>query len=213
MEKIIAPDALAITPVHGGTGHAHFVGPFGQRHGAAIVFMVNVAASVCALILWHAPNAVVWAVRAIVVNALNRVSCRRTCTHVLNEIFKGAPALANGNAALAVIVKVLRSWIGAAVDHAGPDSMFARARCAMRAQSFGVAPSKLFTANAAAGQAATVQQVGSRHQLGLSAGALTKPSRFAARCAFTSMQRDKSAKHLARQIVSFNHNQHCITPL
>lgn len=213
MKKIIAPYAFAIAPIHGLARHTHFIGPFGQRHGAAMVLMVNVAASVCALVLWHSPYAVVRAVRTIVVNALNRVSCRRTCTHVFNEILKGAPALANDNAALAVIVKVLGSRIGAAVDHAGPDSMFARARCAMRAQSFSVALSKLFTANAAAGQATTVQKVCSSNLLGLSAVTHADPSRATARCVLASMQNGESAKNLARQIVSFNHNQHCIASL
>ncbi len=213
MEKIITPDAFAIAPVHGGAWHTHFIGPFSQRHGAAVVFVVNVAATVCALVLWHAPHAVFWAVWAIVVNALNRVPSRWARTHVLNEIFKGLPTLARGDAARAVVLEIFGSRIGAAIDHAGPDSMLARARSAMRAQSFGVALSKLFATDAAARQAATVQKVGSSNQLGPPAVTHADPSRATARCVLASMRNGKAAKNVASQIVSFNHKQHCIASL
>lgn len=213
MEKIITPDAFAIAPVHGRAGHAHFVGPFGQRHGAAIVFMVKVAATICALVLGHAPNAVFWTVRAIVVNALNRVPGRWTLAHVIDEVFKGQPTLAHGNASRAVVLEVLGSRICAAVDHAGPNLMFARARRAMCAQSLRIAPAQLLPTDAAAGQATTVQKVCSSNLLGLSAVTHADPSRATARCVLASMQNGESAKNLARQIVSFNHNQHCIASL
>lgn len=213
MEKIITPDALVVAPVHGGARNAYFVSPFGQRHGAAVVFVVNVAATVCALVLWHAPHAVVWAVWAIVVNALNRVPGRWARAHVLDEVLEGQPALAHNNAARAVVGEVLGSRVRAAIDHAGPDSMLARARRAMRAQAFGVALSKLLAANAAAGQAATVQQVCSSHQLVLPTGTRANPSRAPAGCVLATVRNGKAAKNVASQIVSFNHNQHCITSL
>lgn len=215
MEKIITSDAFAIAPVHGGAGHGHFIGPFSQRHGATAVLMVNVAATVCALVLWHAPHTVFRAVWTIVVNALNRVPGRWTLAHVRQKVFKSQPPLTHGNATRSIVLEVFGSRIRAAIDHAGPDSMLARARRTMRAQALGVALSKLLAAKAAAGQAATMQQVGRSHQLGLPARTHTDPSRATAQCVLASMRNGKAAKNVTSQIMCFCHTsivlvrQHC----
>lgn len=99
----------------------------------------HVRPSVAPLFLHGGPAAIVRRIGTIVVDAIKRMGGARLASHVGQEICEvGAPALADGNAAPAVLVPIFVLRIRRAIEHAAPSMIF---RC--HAPAGGVAVRRL----------------------------------------------------------------------
>lgn len=77
------------------------------------------------------PSTVFWAVWAVVVDAVKRVTHRRPRPHVGEERLKTVPSLARGDSAPAVVGEGSISRVHTSVPHLEPDSMLRRPRLAV----------------------------------------------------------------------------------
>jgi hypothetical protein len=87
-------------PLFDGSARKTYVAlPFGHAHGQAVVRSSVRDASVSGLLLWGGPTTIIRRVRAIVVDAIERMFCRRSRAEIAFECGEGvAPSLADGNA-------------------------------------------------------------------------------------------------------------------
>lgn len=83
----------------------------------------QVIASVVRLLEFGCPAAVLWGIRAVVVNALNRVFVRWAPSHVGDEIIKRLPSVAHGYAASTVVLVSLVVWFPTSLAHNLPDAI------------------------------------------------------------------------------------------
>lgn len=97
--------------------------PFNEKSAFALMFQMSVCAPISRLLHWRGPAAVVWRVRTVVVNAVNRVSRRWAWPHVSQKCSKVKPLIADANAAPS-IESTCR--IGASLFHAYPSLILRR---------------------------------------------------------------------------------------
>ena len=91
------------------------------------------------LLGFRGPLTVAGFVSPVVVGSINRVSHARTLAHVREEVVERQPALADGDAASAVVPPVGVAWPGAAANHRVPTPVLGRAAVgAPRSQPFQV---------------------------------------------------------------------------
>ena len=93
--------------------------PFNKRAGCSVKRQPHIVASVAMLLSVCRPAAVAWLVIAIVVDAVNRFSCR-ALAHVGKEVLKFQPPPAHFDAACTVATETSRLWILTPLQHAGP---------------------------------------------------------------------------------------------
>lgn len=100
----------------------------GQRQ--SVVCNANVYLSVIRLLFSSRPTAVFWAIRAVVVNAIQRVSKRRLA-YVSQKIFKIVPSFAQINASLSIPIKSSVFWVIAPLFYGLPQNVNGSLRFAM----------------------------------------------------------------------------------
>lgn len=77
------------------------------------------------LFVWRGPSTVLRRIRAIVVDTINRVTCRRFRSHIREEVSEGrTPPFTDDNTSAAISVKSLVAWVFATLDHVHPRVVF-----------------------------------------------------------------------------------------
>jgi hypothetical protein len=133
-DSFVGP-AVIPTAVDGVAFHAEPPRPFCEGHSQAVVRDKSVASHIVLLNAPRHPPAVLWRVRAIIVDTVDAVLECRAWTHVGIE---GAevmrPSLAHDNASAAVVFPLRRvgGRILASLFHAPPDAVLGRLRSVMR---------------------------------------------------------------------------------
>jgi hypothetical protein len=100
--------------------------PFGKRASFTIQRNEAATATVAGLLFLRAPFHISWVVALVVLNAVDRVLCRRAWADVVKECLKRCfPLPAYCNPTSAVSLPSWLVWIGAAVNHRPPASPLA----------------------------------------------------------------------------------------
>lgn len=86
----------------------------------------SVGSRVSCLLHARSPFAILLAISKRIVDAIEGQPVRPNA-HVREKILKCHPSLANSNSPTAVIFEVLRLWVRASADHAGPNVVLGRA--------------------------------------------------------------------------------------
>lgn len=89
----------------------------------------DVVRAVLRLFFARGPSAVVWAVWAVVVDAVERLAV--ALAHVCDEVVKGLPSIANSDPAASISVVMHIGRVCAPVAHSLPDPVFARVASAV----------------------------------------------------------------------------------
>jgi hypothetical protein len=154
-------------------------------------------AAIVGLFLLRRPAAILGRVRAVVVDAVERVKLRRTLSHVREERFEAvAPAVADRNSAATVVGVARCLRIQAPVLHLLPRAEFRRLAPAVRAVRGG----RALTVQAPARLRSAAEELLSDGR-GVPAVAPAEPrSMLAVMLAF--LQHDQSSEPLSRQIAS-----------
>jgi hypothetical protein len=115
--------------------HPETTRPFSQRVRLSLEGDRAVAPHIVLLLKACSPSAVLWSIGAIVVDAVKRVSRRRSRPHIgveRREVVR--PSVAHRDAASAIgcpSIGVVCAWILAALFHAPPDAVFGGRRAVM----------------------------------------------------------------------------------
>lgn len=130
------PSALEPRLYHGMTEPGS-PSPFGERKSNPSVANSPVGSRVAILFRFGSPSAILWAVRAVIVDSLDRVSRRWLSSHICKKALEGFPARTYGDAAASII---FISWVRdpkAARQHIRPRVIFRRICAAMCFVGFG----------------------------------------------------------------------------
>lgn len=169
--------------------HMEFFTPLCERLSLLVPYVMDAIASVIALCLGSGPSAIRLRVRAVDVNAIQRMSVRWPLAHISVERQEVDPFGINGNASTSITLICRRVLVLAAITHVAPRDVFAAAREAVSLILLNAYPDAL----AAAGRALSVSQIASRAKRLAAAIAVAMPaksmtmSRFV-RCGFTNRQ-------------------------
>jgi hypothetical protein len=98
--------------------------PLGKAHRLATMFDDMASLFIEALFRQWNPLAVLWGVRAVVVNSLNRVLRGRLSPHVSEKVLECQPPVANANAPAAIRVVAIGARILAPINHPAPRRVF-----------------------------------------------------------------------------------------
>lgn len=104
--------------------------PLGSSQRFAIVGNFDVAKSIVRLLFSSGPTTILWAIWAIVINALQS-HVWRPISHVCHKVVKNQPSFANGNAAPTISVKMSRFGVKAPLFDVLPAPINWAARFAM----------------------------------------------------------------------------------
>lgn len=97
-----------------------------QRHASSAVNHHMVVPRVPHLLSLRRPVAIVRFIISVVVSAFYRHARARLWAHISNEIDEFPPLVAHRDAPTPVVLEIWRGFVGAALDHLGPRSMFRR---------------------------------------------------------------------------------------
>lgn len=180
--------------------------PFARGSGSSVERDGGVGARVLALFASCGPAAIVGRVRAVVVNALNRVIVGWPWPHIDQKSLKAVePSSAHGDAAPAVVLEAFVARVDATLPRRRPHGVFGHGLTAdFQADSC----PKAFHAVAATTHRLTSLKVDATDRFGGTAIAPADPLTAvasAARSGHVAMQHDKPSESLARQIAHWSH--------
>lgn len=110
--------------VKSGRVHTTFSSPLGERLNASVKSQATVHPLVVILSFMRGPFTVIGRVAKIIVDALKRVVCGRTRTHIKDEIREGIPPFTNPYSASAVIMVSTLRWVLTPLTHLLPSVVF-----------------------------------------------------------------------------------------
>lgn len=144
------------------------------------------------------PFAIIRRVRAVVVDAIDRMFGTGAWTHVLSKVGEGMqPTIADSNASAAIVGVMWRARIQAAVFHRAPTAVFQRIRAAV--------PRDAFFGEASTTARATLAHIAQRAYDLTAAIAAKQPAAMILRAfPFGKAQRDQSSIAFARYVQGSN---------
>lgn len=147
-EGLFHSPTLAESMIKGAGVNPQFFGPLRYAHGFAIVGKEASSTCVAGLLFCACPAAVVWRIWSIIVNAVKLVVRRGLRSQIFVEVYKGlAPEIAHRYPSGTITRVVGRVGVVAALQHAGPSSVFWRAILTVfRKKGFGYLISQATTA-------------------------------------------------------------------
>ena len=155
-------------------------------------------ALVSCLLNTSCPHAIRWAVWSFIIEAFKSVLRAWSGTHVLHEDRKRAnPFVTDSNSFSSVNIKPVRLWIGAALNHVGPDYIFrlcAHSSGSSRMMSAGIASSCLAPG-----------QINSPGEHLFSADTLTPPPHTGMTTVWSAIYNRQLAKYFSVQISQSSH--------
>lgn len=189
------------THVQNAPVNANFFSPFCNTHRLPIVCQQPNRSPVSLLLRFGCPATIRWPSVAkafitvatriipIVVNAVNAVLCRRTISHISEEVGEGQPSLAHGDSSVSIIAVAGIGFTEATSQHASPCPLFRPIGLAMSSESAGLAL-----------RAAATPQGICENRFLFSALTAAKPSYFAMFANRMKLNDRPAAKGLAGQV-------------
>ena len=123
-DQVFAGNAFAQSRFDKRKGKPVFFGPDIDVFGYAFNRQKILGSSVAVLRGEICPTAILFAIAFVVVDAVKRCFWVRAWAHVLVEVFKRLPSLANRDAATSVVLVGVMRWIVASFSHAVPNLVF-----------------------------------------------------------------------------------------
>lgn len=172
--------------------------PLSRAQCYAVVCEQDVTRVVAALLLKGGPSAVLWAIVAVLINAVDGMLGRRATAHVGQKVVERLPSVADTNASETVVLGVSLVCSAASLSHVFPAQvLWAFVALASLAMGDGV---WFFTLSAPATGGYPVSEVGAHDLPNCSAVTATKPA-----IAMNMLHHGPSSKPLSSQIDSFWH--------
>lgn len=180
-------------------GQAGNLAPSGDGFGLTVPGNFQIVAFVIRLLKDGRPSAILGGIRAFIVNAVNRVTVRRSWPHVLIEPLKRlTPFSADRNPSTAIARIVASVPVATSTQYGRPNAIFGRVRHAVRCVSF-----RSYSAiETSAASCAARQQMRLSNRFLLAARTLTQPIGFGLKAGWRrdAMKGRKVAESLLAQV-------------
>lgn len=122
-KQIYPSQPLSKSSIKGGVVDARVLGPFGQCFCLVAIPIANISSVVVALNLMRGPAAILWRVRAIIVDTIDFVKLGWSRTHVGVESFERVPPHTDLDAASPIVPVDIEIRVDASLPHAMPNTV------------------------------------------------------------------------------------------